>query len=113
MTIAGVGGVDLDGEFRPGVESVFFEGKRSIAIDSDRPLRYLLWNLALKLEVISSSSSSSQIIGGISRFTPTSTLSLEDEEHGEDEGDEVDDEDGVAGGRVLTFKMGWAAGFFF
>ena len=42
MTIAGVGGVDLDGEFRPGVESVFFEGKRSIAIDSDRPLRYLL-----------------------------------------------------------------------
>ena len=27
MTIAGVGGVDLDGEFRPGVESVFFEGK--------------------------------------------------------------------------------------
>lgn len=73
-----------------------------IAIDSDMRLCCLLRNPILKLKGISSSSSSSQIIGGTNRFILASTLSLEDEE---DEEDEKDDEDRVARGRVLAFWM--------
>ena len=64
-----VSGVGLDGEFRSGVGQAFFEGEKSITIDSDRRLSFLLWNSALKLDVISFSFSFSQIIGGTSRFT--------------------------------------------
>ena len=67
---ARVSGVGLDGEFGSGVGQAFFEGERSIAIDSDRRLSFLLWNSTLKLEVISFSFSFSQIIGGTSCFTP-------------------------------------------
>lgn len=76
-----------------------------IVIDSDMRLCCLLRNPILKLKGISSSSSSSQIIGGTSRFILAFTLSLEDEEDEEDEGDEKDDEDRVVRGGVLAFWM--------
>ena len=90
MVVLWVSGVVLDGESRPGARRAFFEGGGSIAMDSDWCLRYLSRNLAFKLEVISSSSPfsfSSQIIRGTNRFTPASTLSLENEEDKEDEED--------------------------
>lgn len=74
-----------------------------IKMDSDKCLRCLSWNLTLKLEAISSSSSSSsQIIGDTNQLTPTSALSLEDEENGDDEEDEAGDEDGEVGSGVLS-----------
>lgn len=85
-----VGDADLDGGFGASSGQVFFQGEVLITMDSDRRLRCLSWNLTLKLEVISSSSSSSsQIIGGTNRVTPTSALSLEDKEKGDDEEDKV------------------------
>ena len=109
----GVDSVGLDGEFGPGVKRAFFEGEGLIVIDSDRCLCYFSRNLALKLEVISFSSFSSQIIRGTSRSTLASTSSLENEDDEEDEGEEVDDEDRVAGSGVLAFWMRQAASFFF
>ena len=92
-TVAAVlGSVGLDGEFRLSAGRAFFEGKGLIAIDSDKRLHCLSRNPTFKLEVIYSSSSFSQIIRGTSRFTPISTLSLEDEKNGEDERDEEDNE---------------------
>ena len=93
----------MDGESRPGVGRAFFEKKGSITIYLDKRIHYLSRNPNLKLEVISSSFSSSQIIGGTSWFTPTSTSLLKNEEDREDEGDETNDEDKVAGHRVLAF----------
>ncbi|KAJ9678182.1 hypothetical protein PVL29_022924 [Vitis rotundifolia] len=72
MATIGVDNVGEDGEFEPGVERAFFEGEGLIVIDSDSCLCYLSWNLALKLEAISSSSS--QIIRGTSWSTLASTL---------------------------------------
>lgn len=98
-----VGDADLDRGFGASSRQVFFEGEVLITMDSDRRLRYLSWNLTLKLEVISSfSSSSSQIIRGTNRVTPTSALSLEDEENGDDEEDKVGDEDEEAGSGILS-----------
>lgn len=103
MVVAVVSDADLDGGFGASSRQVFFKGEVLITMDSDRRLRCLSWNLTLKLEVISfSSSSSSQIIGGTNRVTPTSALSLEDEENGDDEEDKVDDEDEEAGNGILS-----------
>ena len=66
-----------------------------------------------QVEVISSSSPSSQIIRDTSQVIPASTSSLEDEEDKEDEEDEADDEDGMAGVGVLAFWMRRAKKFFF
>lgn len=98
-----VGDADLDKGFRASFGQVFFEGEVLIKMDSDRRLHCLSWNLTLKLEIISSSSSSfSQIIGGTNRVTPTSALSLEDEENGDDEEDKVGDEDREVGSGILS-----------
>ncbi|KAJ9705762.1 hypothetical protein PVL29_003726 [Vitis rotundifolia] len=63
MAAVGVDGIGLDEEPRSGAKGFFFEEEGSIAIDSDMHLCCLLRNLTLKLEAISSSSFSSQIIG--------------------------------------------------
>lgn len=98
-----VGDADLDKEFRVSSRQVFFEGEVLITMDSDRRLRCLSWNLTLKLEIISSFSSFfSQIIGGTNRVTPTSALSLEDEDNGDDEEDKVSDEDRKVGSGILS-----------
>lgn len=94
-----VDNVDLDGGFGVGSRQAFFEREGWTVMDSDKRLRCLLWNLVLKLEAMSpSSSSSSQIIGGTGCITPASGLSLEDEEE-----DEADNEYGETGGGVLPF----------
>lgn len=96
---ARVGSVCLDEKSRPGIRQAFFEGKGSILIDMDMRLRCLSRNLTLKLEVLFSSFSSLQIIGGTIQFTSTSASLLEDEEN-EDYG--TNNEDRVVGGGVLT-----------
>ncbi|KAJ9707331.1 hypothetical protein PVL29_002360 [Vitis rotundifolia] len=89
MTIAiGVSDVGLDGESN---------------LNSDKHLRCLSRNSALKFEVICSSSFSSQIIRGTSWFILASTSSLENEEDREDEEGKEDDEDRVVVGGVLAF----------
>ena len=113
ISAVGVNCVGMDGESGLGVGWAFFEGERSIAIDSNKCLCCLSWNPTLKLEAISLSFSFLQIIWGTSWFTHASTLSLEDEEDGEYEGDEENDEEGVAVGGVLALRMGQAIGFFF
>ena len=113
ISTVGVNCVGLDKESRLGVGWAFFEGERSIAIDSDKCLCCLSWNSTLRLEAISLSLSFLQIIWDTNWFTHASTLSLEDEEDGEYEGDEEDDEDGVAVGGVLALRMGQAIDFFF
>ena len=106
MSATKFGCVGLDRESDPSARQAFFERNESIAIYLDRCLLYLSQNLNFKLVAISSSSSSSQIIGGISHFTPTSTSSLEYEENREDE-------DEVARGEVLAFWMGRVIDIFF
>lgn len=81
-----------------------------IVIDSDKRLHCLSQNSTLRLEAISFSSSSSQIIGGTSRLTPVSSSSLQDEE---DEDDETDEEDEDVGSRVLALWTEQVLGFFF
>lgn len=103
MVVAVVDDADLDGGFGASFGYVFFEWEVFIKMDSDKRLRCLSWNLTLKLEAISSSSSSSsQIIGDTNQLTPTSALSLEDEENGDDEEDEANDEDGEVESGVLS-----------
>ena len=94
ISVVGVDCVGLDGEFGLVFGWAFFEGERSIAIDSDKCLCCLSWNPTLRLEAISLSLSFLQIIWGTNWFTHASTLSLEDEKDREYEGDEEDDEDG-------------------
>lgn len=72
-------------------------------MDSDRHLRYLSRNLALKFVVMSPFSSSSQTMGGTTRSTPVSGSLLAVEEDEDEENDEADGEDRGVGGRVL----GW------
>ncbi|KAJ9709478.1 hypothetical protein PVL29_001116 [Vitis rotundifolia] len=73
-------------------------------MDSNRRLRYLSRNLTLKFEAMSSSSSfSSQIMGGTTLSTPVSGSLLEAEEDEDDEEVEANREEGDVGGRVLTF----------
>lgn len=101
-TVVGDTGTSRGAEVGSG--QAFLKRVGLIAMDSDRRFRYLSRNLTLKLEVISSSSSSfSQIIGGATWSTPTSGSSLEVEEDGDDEEDEADEEYGYVGGGVLTF----------
>ena len=74
------------------------------SVDSDRCLHCLSGNSTLKFEAISfSSSSSSQIIGGINWPTPISGSLLKDKKCEKEEEDEADDEDGEVGSRVLAF----------
>lgn len=96
-----VGSVGMDKGSRAGFEQAFFEGEGLTAMDLNRRLRWLSQNPTLKLEAISSSSSSSlQIKWGTSRPTLASRSLLEDKGN---EDDKTDDEDGEVGGRVLTF----------
>lgn len=99
-TTAVVDDADLDGGSGASSGQVFFKEGVLITMDLNRCLHCLSRNSSLKLEVISSSSS--QIIGCANRLTPTSALSLEDEENGEDEEDEASDEDKEAGSGVLS-----------
>ncbi|KAJ9701244.1 hypothetical protein PVL29_006547 [Vitis rotundifolia] len=85
--VVGVEGVSLDKKSGLSAGLAFFKEDGSITIDLDKGLHCLSRNPGLKLKVISSSSSSSQIIGGTNWFTHAFTLSLENEV------DEVDDED--------------------
>lgn len=111
MTAAAiVGRAGMDEIARVGSKQAFFEGVGLIVMDSDKRLHCLSQNSALKLEAISFSSSSSQIIGGTSRLTPVSSSSLQDEE---DEDDETDEEDKDVGSRVLALWTERVLGFFF
>ena len=89
----------MDEIARIGSRQAFFEGVGLIVMDSDKHLHCLSQNSALRLEAISFSSSSSQIIGGTSRLTLVSSSLLQDEE---DEDDETDEEDEDVGSRVLA-----------
>ncbi|KAJ9672826.1 hypothetical protein PVL29_026174 [Vitis rotundifolia] len=81
----------------------FLEGVGLTTMDSDGHLRCLSRYLTLKFEAISSSSSSSsQIMGGTTRSTSVLGSLLEVEEDEDDEDDETDKKDGDAGGRVLA-----------
>lgn len=69
-------------------------------MDLDRRLRCLSQNSSLNFEAMSSSSSSSsQTMGGTTRSIPVSGSLPEDEN---DEKDEANGENGDAGGRVLA-----------
>lgn len=93
-------GIGMGGGIEAGFGQAFFEGIRLTTMDLDKRLRCLSRNSALKLEAISSSSSSSsQIIRGITRSTLASGPSLEDEEN---EDDETNGENGDIGGEVLA-----------
>ena len=72
-------------------------------MDLDKCLCCLSRNPTLKVEVISSSSSSSlQIMGGTTWSTLISGLLLEAEEDKDDEKNEANGEDEGASGRVFT-----------
>ena len=94
---------------KAGFGQAFLERVGLTVMDSNRRLCYLSRNLALKLEVISSSSSSSsssQITRGTTRSTPASCLSLEDEEDIDDEEDEAHEEDGDVRGEIIALRIG-------
>ena len=68
--VAVAGGTDTDIGVGAGSEQALLEGIGLTVIDSDRRLRCLSRNLALKFEAISySSSSSSQIMGDTTQLT--------------------------------------------
>ena len=70
MAVAVARGTDTDIGVGAGSEQALLEGIGLTAIDSDRRLRYLSRNLALKFKAISySSSSSSQIMGDTTQLT--------------------------------------------
>ena len=96
ITAIVVEGIGTGKEAEAGFRQAFLERVGLIIMDSNRRLRCLSQNLTLKLEVISSSSSFSQIIRGTTWSNPASGSSVED---GDDESDEEDKD--VEGG-VLT-----------
>lgn len=106
ITAIVVEGIGTGKEAEAGFRQAFLERVGLIIMDSDRRLRCLSQNLTLKLEVISSSSSSSQIIRGTTWSNPASGSSVED---GDDESNE---EDKDVEGEVLTLWIGQAAGSF-
>ena len=108
-TVAVVRGTDTSARAEVGFEQAFLEGVGLTTMDLDKHLRCLSRNPTLKFEAISSSFSSSQIIRDTTWTTHDFGLPLED---GDDEDDEVDGEDKDEGGRVLTFQIGEAVGFF-
>ena len=81
-TIVGVNGVGLDGQSELVARRAFFEEEGSITIDSNKLLSCLSRNPVLKMVVISSSSSSLQVIEGTNRLSnvPVSSLEEEDDE---------------------------------
>ena len=102
--VAVAGGTDTGIRVGAGSKQALLEGVGLTAIDSDRRLRCLSRNPALKFEVISYSSSfSSQIMGDTTQLTLIFGSLLEVEEDEDDEENEADGEDGDAGGGVLAF----------
>ena len=100
------------GSEQAGSKQALFEGEWLTIMVLNRHLRYLSWNPALKFEVMSHSSSSSQTIGGTTRpiFVSGSLLGAKEDE--DDEKDEVNGEDGGAGGGVLALLVGRTTSLF-
>ena len=94
------------GSEQAGSKQALFEGEWLKTMDSNKHLRCLSWNPALKFEAMSPSSSSSQTMRGTTRPTFVSGSLLGSEEDEDNENDEVDGEDGGAGGGVLALLVG-------
>ena len=85
-----------------GSGQVLLEGVGFTMMDSDRHLCCLSLKPTLKFVAMSSSSFSSQTIGGTTSSTPVFNSVLATEEDEDEEKDEVDGENGDANGGVLT-----------
>ena len=99
-------GVEIETGFeQAGFGQALFEKVGLPAMDSDRHLRYLSQNPALKFVVMSLSSFSSQTMGGTPQSTLVSgsLLAVEKDEDGDN--DETDGEGRGAYGRVLALGM--------